>query len=139
MRAFSKFCRLIVSIEFPPLGPAAITITLYHTAKARGHPPPALLCSVVTGEALALPDASGTVTRCLASVLAILGSGTGSVGVLVSNPLPAQSNHWGDGEGASAACAAIHRAGALHSISAAAECADGLVSVGANHGRLVCG
>ena len=71
-------------------------------------------CSVVAGEALGVPHASGTVTGSSAAVLLILSSSTGSVGVLVSNPLPAQTHHRGDGECTSTACAAIHWACALH-------------------------
>lgn len=111
-RALSKFCRLIVSINFGFARPPA------STKKPLGDCLGGMVgwatASVVAGEALLCPHASGTVTRCLPAIFFVLCRCSLGVGVLVSYPLPAQPHHRGDGEGAAAACAAIHRAGALH-------------------------
>ena len=139
MRAFSKFCRLIVSIEFPPLGPHCITITAYDTAKDCPAGGRGVLDSEVAGEALSVPHASGTVTGSSTAICLCLSSEAGSVGDLVACPLPAQPDHRGDGEGATAACAAIHWAGALQSSIASGDLSFGLASVGAKHGSVVCG
>ena len=99
--------------------------------------------SEVTGEALCLPDASGTISSSSATICLCLLSEASSVGDLVTCPLSAESCLWCDGEGATAACSPIQWAGALQSAIASVECAEGLPGVWSEHGVMcvwcVCG
>ena len=94
--------------------------------------------SEVAGEALGVPQTSATVCSSSTAICSCLGSEAGSVGNLVSCPLPAQSNHWGDGEGAAAACRPVDGAGAFQSAVTLGDLSFGLSCVRAEHGRSVC-
>jgi len=138
MRAFSKFCRLIVSINFPFRSAAPSTNKRPPTtAEGRWGVLGWATASEVAGEALGVPHASGTVSSSSTAICSCLSSEAGSVGDLVACPLPAQSHHGGDGEGASAACRPVDGAGALQASVAVGDLSFGLAWVGAKHGRSV--
>ena len=116
-RALSKFCRLIVSIVFRSATPSIIKKPL--TTAHRGQPlrgrARMATVSVVTGEALSLPNASSTVTSSSATIFFILCCCSLRVGSLVTCPLSAQPCLWCDGECSPVACSSIHWTCALQS------------------------